>query len=361
VRNKILFSLAIIGLIAGLVSAYILGKQKKPQPPVFTPASNPYEKGIYANGIIESYQTNGVNINIYPEVSGVITKILGSEGETVQKGEPLLMLDDSVQRAVVEQQKSQAEAALALLMELKAEPRRENLEIAKAQVDSASASLKSAQDSYDKQMKSYELDPGSISRDVLDTSENTMKLARANLEVARRQYELTKAGAWIYEIKNQESQYNSFKSSFQASNALLAKYIIKAPVDGTILSMNTAVGSYVSGQGTYDTYTQGLSPLLVMGSSQTYLGVRCYIDEILVPRLPQASRMSARMLVRGTNISIPLEFVRVQPYVTPKIQLSNQRTEKVDVRTLPVIFRFVKPKNIDIYPGQLVDVYVGEK
>jgi len=27
---------------------------------------------------------------------------------------------------------------------------------------------------------------------------------------------------------------------------------------------------------------------------------------------------------------------------------------------LPVIFKFKKPKDIDVYPGQLVDVYIGE-
>jgi HlyD family secretion protein len=97
-----------------------------------------------------------------------------------------------------------------------------------------------------------------------------------------------------------------------------------------------------------------------MGRSQTYLGVRCYIDEILIPRLPQASQIKAQMFIRGTNISIPLEFVQVQPYVTPKIELSNQRAERVDTRVLPVIFRFKTPKNSNIYPGQLVDVYIGE-
>ena len=87
-RNKVLFALSIIGILAGLVSAYIYGIQKKPQPPVFNPAANPYAKGIYANGIIESYQTNGANINIYPEVSGTITKILVPEGQTVRQGNP---------------------------------------------------------------------------------------------------------------------------------------------------------------------------------------------------------------------------------------------------------------------------------
>ena len=40
-KNRVIFILATIGLLAGLVSAYIFGIEKKPQPPVFNPASNP--------------------------------------------------------------------------------------------------------------------------------------------------------------------------------------------------------------------------------------------------------------------------------------------------------------------------------
>lgn len=360
-RNKALFSLSVLGILAGLVGAYIYGIEAKPQPPVFSPASNPYGKGIYANGIIESYQTNGENINIYPEVPGTITRILVSEGEKVRKGAPLLMLDDSVQRATVEQQRSQAEAALALLEELRAQPRKENLEIAKAQVDYARANLKSAGDQLEKQRRSYELDPRSVSKDVLDNAENAVKVAGANLEVVQRQYDLTKAGAWIYDIRNQERQYNALSKAYTASNALLAKYTIKAPQDGVVLSIGAAVGSYVSAQGAYDTYTQGLTPALVMGGPQNYLAVRCYIDEILIQRLTRATPVDARMFIRGTDLNVPLEYVRVQPYVSPKIQLSNQRTERVDVRVLPVIFGFQKRENLHVYPGQLVDVYIKEK
>ena len=360
-RNRILFFLSAIGILAGLVSAYIYGIEKKPQPPVFNPASNPYAKGVYSVGIIESYQTNGENINIYPEVPGTVTEILVSEGEIVRKGKPLLTVDDSVQKATVEQLKSQSEAALALLEELKAQPRKENLQVAKAQVEYASASLKSAQDQFEKQRKSYELNPKSVSKNDLDNAENAVKVAKANLDVVRKQYELTKAGAWIYDIRNQEKQYNALSKAFTSANALLAKYTIRAPADGIILSIEAAVGSYISPQGAYGTYTEGYNPVVVMGSSQTYIAVRCYIDEILIHRLPPASQMKAQMFIRGTNIGAPLEFVRVQPYVSPKIELSNQRTERVDVRVLPVIFRFQKFKNIDIYPGQLVDVYLEEK
>lgn len=359
-RNKLLIALAILGIAAGLVSAYLYGQEKKSQPPVFQPATNPYAQGIYAQGIVESYQSHGANINIYPEVAGTVVSILAAEGQRVQKGTPLLVLDDSVQRAIVEQQRSQAQAALALLQELRAQPRKENLEVAQAQIELATANLKSSQDILDKQRRSYELEPRSISKDTLDTSENAVKVAKANLAVAQRQYDLVKAGAWSYDIRNQEKQYAALAKAYAASSNLLAKYTLKAPVDGVVLSINAATGSYVSSGGAYDTYTQGMDPVIAMGASEEYMGVRCYIDEILVHRLPQGPQMKAQMFIRGTDIRIPLEYVRTQPYVSPKIELSNQRAERVDVRVLPVIFRFAPLKNVQVYPGQLVDVYIGQ-
>lgn len=360
-RNRIIFFLVVFGVLGALYSAYVYGVQSAPLPPRFTPASNPFTKGVFANGIVESYQSHGENMNLYPEVAGVVTRIHIGEGQHVTAGAPLISLDDSVQRAIAEQQKAQAKAALAVLDELKAEPRRENLEIARAQVEVATASLKSANDTYDKQKHSYELAPESVSKDVLDTAANTAGVARANLDLVTRQYALTKAGAWIYDIKNQERQYEALSKASAASGALLEKYTIKAPTDGIVLSIPTALGSYVSPQGSYDTYTQGFSPIIVMGSSDGYLGVRCFIDEILISRLPSPEKTKAEMTLRGTSTKVPLEFVRVQPYVSPKIQLSNQRQERVDLRVLPVIFRFVPPPGVKVYPGQLVDVYIGEK
>jgi HlyD family secretion protein len=360
-RNKIVLALSIIGIIGGVVSAYLYGVEHKPQPPAFAPASNPYAKGVYSIGIIESDQSNGENINIFPEVSGIVTRITAAEGQTVRKGAPLFVLDDSVQKAIAEQQKSQAAAALALLEQLKAQPRKETLEIAKAQVDLARANLKTAQDQLAKQRRSYELYPKSVSQDALDNAENAFNAAKANLEVVQRQYDLTRAGAWVYDIRNQESQYNAFASAAASSGALLAKYTVRAPADGVVLSINAAVGSFVSPQGTYATYTQGFKPVAVMGVPQDHMGVRCYVDEILIHRLPPAQEMKAEMFVRGTDIRLPLQYVRVQPYVSPKVELSNQRTERVDVRVLPVIFRFEKPKDAYLYPGQLVDVYIGGK
>ena len=327
VGNKIIFALAIIGILAGLVAAYIFGMERKAQPPVFKPVSNPYESAIYANGMIESEQPNGANINIFPEVSGPITQVFVHEGQQVSAGTPLFTIDDSVQRA--------------------------NTELAEA-------NLKAARDQYDKRRASYDIDPKSISKDVLDTAADAVTQAAAALDVARTQYELTKAGAWSYDIVNQQKQYEALQQSYKSAVALLQYYSIKAPADGVVLAVNTTPGSYVSSQGAYNPYTELFDPIVLMGAPQDHLAVRCYVDEILVSRLPSSWHIRAQMSVRGSDVKVPLEFVRVQPYVSPKIELSNERQEQVDLRVLPVIFRFEK-KDAPVYPGQLVDVYIGQE
>jgi HlyD family secretion protein len=359
-KNKLVFAIAVVGILSGCVAAFLFARTTPPLPPVFAPVSDPYAKGVYAEGIVESVQSSGENINIYPEVSGTVKEILVTEGQEVRKGSPLVLIDDSIQRATTEQQKSAAEAAHAMLEELRAEPRRETLDVNEAQVISAQAAVKTAQDELTKQKAAYEIDPRSISKDALDSAINAEAVAQANLEVAQKQRDLTKAGAWIFDIRNQERQYNALQKAYLSSSALLSKYTLRASTDGVVLSITTIVGAYVSPQGAYESYTQAMNPVLVLGTPQGNLQVRCYIDEILVPKLPPLAKAKAQMSIRGSDVKVSLEYVRTQPFVSPKIELSDQKQERVDVRVLPVIFKVEKPKNVNLYPGELVDVYIGE-
>ncbi|WP_175925378.1 HlyD family secretion protein [Burkholderia cepacia] len=360
-KHRLVFVAALLGFLASVVAAWVYSRQEPPQPPVFKPAANPYARGVYANGIVESEQPAGANVNVYPDVPGAVTRILVHDGDPVKAGDVLLTIDDSVQRATAAQLAAQADAADALLDELRAQPRREVLDVATAQTTAAQASLKLAQDQYDKQRRAYDIDPKAVSRDALDTAANAVRVAAANLDVVTRQYRLTKAGAWRYDVRNQEAQAVALRRAADAAAALLARYTLRAPADGTVLAMNAAVGSYLTSQGLYDTYTQGNGPVAVLGTPVDRLQVRCYIDEILIHQLPDLRALKAHMFVRGTSGEADLQFVRVQPYVTPKIELSDQRTERVDVRVLPVIFRIVPNKAVRLFPGQIVDVYVAGK
>lgn len=359
--SRNLLILSGLGLALAIVAAIVMNRPHPPQPPAFQPAANPYPHAIYANGIIESVQASGENINVMPEVPGPVTQVFVHEGQSVRAGQPLFAIDSSVQGAAVEQQRLQAQAALATLKELRAEPRRETLAIAASQLDQAQANLKTLVDQRDKLVKSAQLDPRSVSRESLDSAIDAAKAGEAAVEVADRQLQLTRAGAWIYDVQNQQAQYEALSHAYQSGGALLAKYVVRAPTDATVLAINTTAGGYVSAQGAYDSYTQANIPAVVLGPEAGALSVRCYVDEILLNRLPHGSTMKAEMIVRGADIHVPLEFVRIQPYVTPKIELSNERQERVDLRVLPVIFRFRTTPNVKLFPGQLVDVYISEQ
>jgi HlyD family secretion protein len=357
-KVETLFFIAVLGIIVGIISAIIYNRSEKSPPPTAV-NFNPYTNGVYATGIIESLQPNGENVNIFPDVSGKITAIYITEGQLLKMGDPILAIDDSVQKEIVAKDLAQAQAAQTFLAELKAEPRPENLAVAQSQLDYAHSNLKNTKDQLDKIQRAYHLDPKSVSRNDLDNAINAFKISTQNLNVAKAQYNLVKAGAWSYDIQTQEQQYQAAVKAYFADKALLDKYLIRSPINGKTLTINAAIGSYVSPQGIYNTYTQGMSPIVTMGEVENYMGVRCYLDEILVPQLPKAAKLTATMFIRGmNNKAIPLEFVRIQPYTSPKIQLSDRQQERVDVRVLPIIFKFKKPTDINVFAGQLVDIYI---
>lgn len=308
-KIKPLIIIACLGILIGLISVIVYNEKSISQPPIAV-SYNPYENGIYATGIVESFQPTGSDVNIYPEVSNRVTKIFVINGQKLKKNDPILAIDDSIQREIV------------------------GKDLAQTRVDKAN--IVNLQNQLNKIQTAYSIDTKSVSKNALDNAINAVKIANATLKVDIQQY--------------------------QSDNNLLSKYIIKSPIDGLVLRVIPSVGDYVSPQGSYDTYTQGMLPSVSMGIITPYMQVRAYVDEILVPNLPAPAKLEGTMFIRGlNNKSIALEFVSMQPLTVPNIELSDERLERVDVRVLPIIFKFKKPTDINVFPGQLVDVYLKGK
>ena len=56
-----------------------------------------------------------------------------------------------------------------------------------------------------------------------------------------------------------------------------------------------------------------------------------------------------------------VQFVRIEPYVIPKVSLTGASTERVDTRVLQVIYKLDRPKDQPLYVGQQVDVFIARK
>ncbi len=306
---KWLFVVAVGGIFAGIASS-IFYNDSNPELKPLSFSYNPYAAGVYAPGIVESYQQNGSDINIFPEVAATITGVFVKAGQVVVKDAPLFKLDDSVQQAMVS--------------------------ASRAQIDLQRATLTNAEAQLKKIHRAYQLNVQSVSKDSLDNAKNAVMIAQQNLAVAEKKY--------------------------QSDLALLEKYMIKAPASGEVVRVTATVGAYASQQGSFDIYSHKFIPPIQMTSAASYLAVRCFLNEILVPRLENDYQLEATLFVRGkNNVSIPLEFTGIQPYVQSTIQLSSVTNLRIDNRALPILFRFSVPKGSVIYAGQYVDVYIKTK
>jgi hypothetical protein len=104
--------------------------------------------------------------------------------------------------------------------------------------------------------------------------------------------------------------------------------------------------------------------LVLMGCLRP-IHVRVNVDEEDIPRL--RLNVPARAKLRGdpTQEEIPMTFVRLEPYVVPKVSLTGVNTERVDTRVVQVIYA-IDPENPQVKArrvlvGQLLDVFIDTR
>jgi hypothetical protein len=86
------------------------------------------------------------------------------------------------------------------------------------------------------------------------------------------------------------------------------------------------------------------------------LQARVDVDEVNADRVAGGASAVASLKGDATK-TIPLKFVRIEPYIVPKKNLTGSNTERVDMRVLQVIYEFSPPK-FPVYVGQQVDVFL---
>ncbi|MGD9580630.1 MAG: HlyD family secretion protein [Vampirovibrionia bacterium] len=341
-KFKPLFVIAIVGMILGVSFVIIQAKEDPKIQPIRQPAVKPYKNSIAGLGIVEAYREN---IEVAPYWAGKVTDVLVSEGQTVKAGDVLYTLDTNDLQARQKSATLQATAKQSFIDRLTHEPRKENIPPLEALVKQTEANYNNIKAQYDK-IKAV-TDPRAVSLDAIDSKKYELEAAKANMEKAKADLEKLKAGAWSYDIDQAKSEKEALLATADEYGVLIKQATIRAPKSGEILKVNTRKGQFAS--------TVSATPPVLMGTTEQ-LQVRVDIDEINAPSVK--SGMKAMASLKGdAKKSFPLTFVRVQPYMVPKTNLSGKATERVDVRVLQVIYSF-EPQKFPVYVGQQVDVYL---
>jgi len=185
-----------------------------------------------------------------------------------------------------------------------------------------------------------------IIRSIASLYLNT-QAAAARVEQTKADLALLKAGAWQPDIDIARAEVNEAQRQVERVQADLDRTLITAPITGEILQLKVRVGEYAQAG-------QLPQPLILMGATNQ-LNVRADVDEQDAWRVKKGAAAIAS--VRGDSTHrYALRFVRFEPYVIPKKNLTGDSTERVDTRVLQVVFAL--QKDSPVFAGQQMDVFI---
>lgn len=345
-RKYLSIFLPIIGLSFAIYWVAISAQKPAAAPPLNPPAQNTYAKTIAGAGIVEAASRN---INVAPPIPGQVSQIFVKENELVKRGAKLYRIDDREVRARIATAEANIERAKAAIATAETDLLNQEAaeQSAKANIEALKAMLEDAQQILDRNEKLYK--GGDLPNRTYVSSLTARDSAKARVTQAEAQLTQTQA-QWRSSkarLQQAEADLKVLQAQGNELNVNLERLMVTAPQDGRVLQINIRLGEYVSS-------TPAVAPILF--GETDYLEVRVDVDEINASRVRPGCKAEAQ-LKGDPSKKIQLEFVRIDPYITPKKSLTGDNTERVDVRVLQVIYRF-RPPDFPVYVGQQVDVFI---
>ncbi len=347
--------IALALLIFGTWHAFYVQRPEPEESPPIPPSTTPYGETVAGAGIVEpATEASGTAaISIGSQLAGTVARVEVRIDEQVKAGALLFEMDKRQAEADVQIRQAALAVAQEQLHRLELQPRAEEIPPAAAQVAVAEATEKLQRDIH---ARDEHVGHEAVSQEDRITHAQAWHLAQAQLAYARANLALLRAGAWEPDKAIARANVQQATAQLAQARTTLALLDVRAPVDGTILQINVRPGEYVS--------TSSGQSLVVMGNLHP-LHVRVNVDEEDLPRL--RLNMPARAVVRGDPNAgtVPLRFVRLEPYIVPKVSLTGINVERVDTRVVQIVFA-IDPNNPlvrekKILVGQLLDVYIDAR
>jgi len=342
------YALPTLAVSLGMLGFYHV--QQKSQTEALTappeqPSRAAFERTVAGTGIVEA-QTE--NIAIGTALPGVVMEVfvpVEKVGQRMQAGQELFRVDDRALKAQLLVQEANLAATEAQLAKLEAMPRPEELPPSEAKVMVAQANVRLQMDLAERGRRL--LTTRAMAEEDVNQRQLALEVGKQRLAQAKADYQLIKAGAWKPDRDIAYAAVVQARSQVEQTKIELERLIVRAPVDGDVLQVNVRPGEYVGAQPN--------QALVVLGNVHE-LHVRVDIDEHDIPRYRRGA--PAQGMVRGNpQVTFPLRFVRVEPYVVPKKSLTGDNTERVDTRVLQVIYALAKDSQ-PLYVGQQLDVFL---
>ena len=269
-RKRLLLIVAVIAAVGVTVAAYYRSNAHQPEGFVTAPVTRgPVVQIVAATGTLQAVTT----VQVGSQVSGTIKALHADFNSQVRKGQIVAELDPSLFQTQVEQ-------ARASLVRLQADADRAGVD-----VDDTQAKLKRAQDLWAQQL-----------------------IARADLDVADAAARQAQAA-----VKSAQAQITQARAALNQNQVNLDHTIIRAPIDGIVISRSVDVGQTVASSLQAPT-------LFVIANDLTRMQVNASIDEADIGRIDSGQPVSFTVdAYPGETFSGSVSQVRLDPKVESNV------------------------------------------
>ncbi|MBT8397194.1 MAG: HlyD family efflux transporter periplasmic adaptor subunit [Gemmatimonadetes bacterium] len=296
--------------------------------------------GIRASGTVEA-----TDADLGFQQAGRIESILVREGDSVQSGQEVAVLDRKEVLARRRSAEAQGDAARALLSEMEAGSRDGEIGEGRAALTQAEERRDDALRDRDRAQRLF--DGGSISQEVLDKSATAFRVSEAAVDQARQRLQMLVEGVRPERIAAQRALVAQADAAVAQIDAALSNAVVVVPFDGLITVRHREPGETVS---------PGIPVLTLMDPEDRWVRIYVREDRIGEVRVGQAATISSDTypdrVYQGEVV-----FIASEAEFTPRnVQTTEERVKLV----YAVKVRITGDPSHDLKPGIPADVSLDE-
>jgi HlyD family secretion protein len=276
------------------------------------------------------------------KLPGRVAERTVSEGQRVTAGQLIARLDDAEQVQEVALRRAELAATQAMLAELEAGSRPQEIAAATATQHSAEAERERARLDFARQREL--LDRGAISNREFEAAQAQFKVAEARVNEATERVKLLQEGPRIETIRQARARAEEAAAALALAQTRLGYTRLVSPLNGVVLSHNVEAGEFVSAG----------TPIVTVADTKQ-MWVRVYLGQTDLGRVRHGQKVSVRTdsfpdkTYEGT-----IGFIASEAEFTPKtVQTPKERVK--------LVFRLkvdLANPNDELKPGMPADVII---
>ena len=275
------------------------------------------------------------------QVPGRIERVGPHEGDRVKAGDTLGALDRSELLARKAQAQAQLAAARALLSELEAGARSEELAQAREAARAAGERYADAKRDLDRVQRL--LEGGALSQEALDKARLAFEVATSQRDQADQQLKLVATGPRPERIAAQRAAVAQADAAVRQADAALANAVIVAPFDAVVTVRDREPG---------ETVGAGAPVLTVINLADRWVRIYIREDRIGAVKIGEPATISADTYP-GKRYEGSVSFISSEAEFTPRnVQTTEERVKLV----YAVKVRITADAGNELKPGMPADV-----